>query len=62
MAGWIIPPPKAPTKSAAGHAQQRRRKVDSLEAQGLLKSPRIKAALLKVRREDFIPREYRDYA
>jgi protein-L-isoaspartate(D-aspartate) O-methyltransferase len=47
MAGWIIPPPTAPTKSAAAHARERQR---------------IKAALLKVRREDFIPSEYRDYA
>ena len=62
MAGWIVPPPRTPTKSAAAHAQERRRKVRALEAQGLLSSPRIKAALLKVRREDFIPSEYRDYA
>lgn len=60
--GWIVPPPRAPAKSAAEHASARRRKVRQLEAQGLLSSPRIKAALLKVRREDFIPREYRDYA
>jgi protein-L-isoaspartate(D-aspartate) O-methyltransferase len=62
MHGWIVPPPKAPTRTAADHERERRRKVRWLEAQGLLKSPRIKAALLKVRREDFIPREYRDYA
>ena len=60
--GWVVPPPKAPVTSAAGHARSRRRKVRQLEAQGLLKSARIKAALLKVRREDFIPSEYRDYA
>lgn len=62
MAGWIIPPPTTPVRTAAEHAQARRRKVRELEARGLLESPRIKAALLKVRREDFIPREYRDYA
>ncbi len=62
MVGWIVPPPKAPTKSAAQYASERLRKVRSLEAQGLLKSERIKAALLAVAREDFIPREYRDYA
>lgn len=33
-----------------------------LTAQGLLESPRIRRALLKVRREAFIPRQYRDYA
>jgi protein-L-isoaspartate(D-aspartate) O-methyltransferase len=62
MPGWIVPPPRTPTKSAAEHAHARRRKVESLEARGLLASPRIKAALLAVRREDFVPREYRDYA
>jgi protein-L-isoaspartate(D-aspartate) O-methyltransferase len=62
MPGWIVPPPRAPTKSAEEHARARRRKVASLEARGLLASPRIKAALLAVRREDFVPREYRDYA
>jgi len=41
MAGWIVPPPRAPAKSAAAHAQERRRKVRALEAQGLLSSPRI---------------------
>ena len=41
---------------------ERRAKVRWLVAQGLLKSARIKRALLKVRREDFIPRAYRDYA
>jgi len=62
MRGWIVPPPIEPTKSAAQHARERRRKVEWLEAQGLLASARIRAALLKVRREDFVPRSYRDYA
>ena len=62
MAGWIVPPPKAPTKSPAQYAGERRRKVRWLEAQGLLESERIKAALLTVPRENFIPAEYRDYA
>jgi protein-L-isoaspartate(D-aspartate) O-methyltransferase len=62
MSGWLIPPPKTPTKSAARYAEERRRKVRWLEAEGLLKSEDIKAALLRVPREDFIPREYRDYA
>ncbi|MBI3045698.1 MAG: hypothetical protein HYY78_23060 [Betaproteobacteria bacterium] len=62
MHGWIVPPPKTPARSAADHERERRRKVCWLEAQGLLGSPRIRAALLKVRREDFIPRQYRDYA
>jgi protein-L-isoaspartate(D-aspartate) O-methyltransferase len=62
MAGWAVPPPKAPERSRLDHALERRRKVSELEALGLLRSPRIKAALLKVAREEFIPREYRDYA
>lgn len=60
--GWIVPPPRTPTKTREQFARERKRKVRWLEAQGLLKSARIKAALLKVPREDFIPREYRDYA
>jgi protein-L-isoaspartate(D-aspartate) O-methyltransferase len=36
--------------------------VEDLAARGLLRSERIRQALLKVRREDFIPRPYRDYA
>ena len=41
MAGWIVPPPKAPTKSPAQYAGERRRKVRWLEAQGLLESERL---------------------
>ena len=62
MQGWIVPPPKAPTKDKADFDRERREKVGSLTRQGYLKSERIKQALLKVRREDFIPAEYRDYA
>jgi len=62
MRGWIIPPPKVPVKTMAEHAIERQRKVRWLEAQGLLESARIRAALLKVPREEFVPREYRDYA
>jgi hypothetical protein len=62
MCGWQIPPPKTPSKSKADLARERRQKVASLVKQGLLKSERIKQALLKVPREDFIPEPYRDYA
>ena len=62
MFGWIIPPPKTPAKSAAQFASERLQKVRWLEAEGLLKSEHIKAALLSVPREDFIPSDYRDYA
>lgn len=62
MSGWIIPPPKKPTKSREEFQAERVAKVRSLVAQGLLRTPRIKEALLKVPREDFIPPDYRDYA
>jgi protein-L-isoaspartate(D-aspartate) O-methyltransferase len=62
MRGWPVPPPKPTTKTASQFALERQLKVTALEAQGLLASERIKAALLKVRREDFIPPEYRDFA
>jgi protein-L-isoaspartate(D-aspartate) O-methyltransferase len=62
MRGWPIPPPKPPTKTASQLTLERQLKVSALEAQGLLKSERITAALLKVPREDFIPAEYRDFA
>jgi len=62
MRGWIIPPPKEPTKRGEEFAKERAAKVCWLVEQGYVKSPRIKDALLRVAREDFIPREYRDYA
>jgi len=51
-----------PPRTASQLAIERQLKVSALEAQGLLESERIKAALLKVPREDFIPAEYRDFA
>jgi protein-L-isoaspartate(D-aspartate) O-methyltransferase len=62
MYGWQIPPPKKPSKSKEAFARERREKVAWLMKEGLLKSERIKQALLKVPREDFIPEAYRDYA
>jgi protein-L-isoaspartate(D-aspartate) O-methyltransferase len=62
MCGWQIPPPKKSSKSKTDFARERRKKVAALIKQGLLKSGRIKRALLKVPREDFIPEPYRDYA
>ncbi len=62
MRGWIIPPPREPTKSREEFAHERAAKVSWLVRRGYLQSERIKAALLKIPREDFIPREYRDYA
>lgn len=62
MYGWFIPPPKTPRKSKAEFALERLEKVNWLIRRGLLKSERIKQALLKVAREDFLPSQYRDYA
>ncbi len=62
MPGWIVPPPKEPIKSRNDFEKERTAKVEELVKRGYLKSERIKSALLKVPREDFIPRHYRDYA
>jgi protein-L-isoaspartate(D-aspartate) O-methyltransferase len=62
MYGWVIPPPKTPTKTPQEFLQERLNKVTELEARGFLTSPRLKAAMAKVPREDFIPPAYRDYA
>ena len=62
MQGWIVPPPKDPTKSKEKLKRERERKVRSLIRHGYLRSGRIKNAMLKVPREDFMPPSYRDYA
>lgn len=62
MHGWIVPPPKEPEKTAEEFRRERERKVGGLVRHGYLRSERIKSAMLKVRREDFIPPPYRDYA
>jgi len=60
--GWLIPPPKRPTKTKEDFLKERIEKVEWLVKQGFLKSERIKKAMLKVPREEFVPEEYRDYA
>ncbi len=60
--GWIVPPPKEPVKGKEQFAREREEKVDWLMRNGYLRSDRIRDAMLKVRREDFIPLLYRDYA
>ncbi len=62
MPGWINPPPKEPTKSREEFRREREEKVGWLTRQGYLRSECIKAAMLKVPREDFIPFFYKDYA
>ena len=62
MKGWIIPPPKNPTKTKGEFSEERCEKVRQLIEAGYLHSERIQEAMLKVPREDFIPNQYRDYA
>lgn len=62
MSGWLIPPAREPTKSDERLRRERERKVRELQTRGLLRSERIRKAMLEVRREEFIPRRYRDYA
>ena len=60
--GWIIPPQTEPRKSRNEFRKEREDKIRQLIADGLLRSERIRSALLTVPREDFIPPRYRDYA
>lgn len=62
MRGWIIPPPTEPTKSGEEFRREREEKVGWLLAQGYLRSARIRDAMLRVPRENFLPAMYRDYA
>jgi len=62
MQGWIIPPPKEPAKSKQEFKKEREEKVSWLIRHGYLRSERIKEAMLKVPREEFILPLYRDYA
>jgi protein-L-isoaspartate(D-aspartate) O-methyltransferase len=62
MQGWVVPPPKKPIKTREVLRKEREEKVRHLIRQGYLRSERIREAMLKVPREDFIPLRYRDYA
>ena len=62
MQGWIIPPPKEPSKRKEDFSKERKKKVKWLIRQGYLRSERIKDAVSKVPRENFIPFMYKDYA
>ena len=60
--GWLIPSPSRPVKSDEDLRRQREAKIGELERRGLLRSERLRRAMLTVRREDFIPSGYRDHA
>lgn len=62
MLGWVVPPPKKPEKAEGDLLKERRAKVRWPVEQGYLKSQQIIKAMLKVPREDFIPKMYREYA
>jgi protein-L-isoaspartate(D-aspartate) O-methyltransferase len=62
VSGWFIPPPSQPVKSDEDLRRERAAKIAELERRGLLASQRIASAMLTVRREDFVPRCYRDHA
>jgi protein-L-isoaspartate(D-aspartate) O-methyltransferase len=62
MSGWIIPPPSDSVKRAEEFRRERASKVAQLTRRGLLRSQRLRTAMLTVRREDFIPFAYRDHA
>jgi hypothetical protein len=55
VSGWFIPPPSPPFKSDEELRREREAKVEELGRRGLLGSERLGAAMLTVRREDFIP-------
>jgi protein-L-isoaspartate(D-aspartate) O-methyltransferase len=62
MSGWLIPPPSQPVKGEAELRREREAKIAELARRGLLRSERLRRAMLTVRREDFIPPRYRDHA
>jgi protein-L-isoaspartate(D-aspartate) O-methyltransferase len=62
MSGWRIPPPSEPVKSGEDLRREREAKIAELERRGLLRSERLRTAMLTVRREEFIPPRYRDHA
>jgi protein-L-isoaspartate(D-aspartate) O-methyltransferase len=58
----MIPPPGLPIKRDADLRREREEKVAELGRHELLRSERLRRAMLAVRREDFIPPAYRDHA
>jgi protein-L-isoaspartate(D-aspartate) O-methyltransferase len=62
MSGWLTPPPSRPLKSDEQLRGEREAKIVELGRRGLLRSERLRGAMLTVAREDFIPSRYRDHA
>jgi protein-L-isoaspartate(D-aspartate) O-methyltransferase len=62
MSGWLIPPPSRPVKGEAELRREREAKIAELTRCGLLRSERLRRAMLIVRREEFLPPPYRDHA
>jgi protein-L-isoaspartate(D-aspartate) O-methyltransferase len=62
MSGWVIPPPSQSVKSDEDLRRERETKIVELGRRGLLRSERLRRAMLIVRREDFIPSPFRDHA
>jgi len=61
--GWLIPPPHGkPTKTEADFLKEREEMIERLIGWSLLKSRSIIEAMRKVPREEFMPRDYVDYA
>jgi protein-L-isoaspartate(D-aspartate) O-methyltransferase len=60
--GWVTPPPSRPVKSDEDLRRERKAKIGELGRRGLLRSGRLRSAMLDVAREDFIPSRYRDHA
>lgn len=57
-----MPPPRPPTKTKEQLERERRERVECLAKAGLIRSERVKEAMLRVPREEFIPEHYKDYA
>jgi hypothetical protein len=53
--GWLIPLASRAVKSDEVLRREREAKIGELERRGLLRSERLRRAMLTVRREDFIP-------
>jgi hypothetical protein len=53
MIGWVMPPPKRPSKTKEEFEIERRKKVAQLRREGILRSETLVRAMLKVPREEF---------